>query len=167
MLPLEKSFFEKSWEKQQKVIPSKECLSLSRHYIAPENPLQCYREAKKMNVREECPELRGVGDKIRSVRVWRDLSQNQLSYRAGVSQKMISLYETGKQRPTIEILCRISKALSVDINSFLEWDLERKPLTVYVTEVVREPRCIEDPELLKRVLCESIDAISGQKDSEN
>ena len=39
-----------------------------------------------MNVREECPELRGVGDKIRSVRVWRDLSQNQLSYRAGVSQ---------------------------------------------------------------------------------
>lgn len=78
---------------------------------------------------------------------------------------MISLYETGKQRPTIEILCRISKALSVDINSFLEWDLERKPLTVYVTEVVREPRCIDDPELLKRVLCESIDAISGQKDS--
>ncbi len=120
-----------------------------------------------MNVREECLELRGVGDKIRAVRVWRDLSQNQLSYRAGVSQKMISLYENGKQKPTIEILVRISKALHVDINSFLEWELEQKPVTCYVTEVVREPRCIDDPELLKRVLCESIDAISGKKDDES
>ncbi|MBR5676919.1 MAG: helix-turn-helix transcriptional regulator [Paludibacteraceae bacterium] len=116
-----------------------------------------------MNVREECPELRGVGDKIRSVREWRDLSQNQLSYRAGVSQKMISLYETGKQKPTIEILVRISKALRVDINSFLEWNLEQKPVTCYVTEVVREPRCIEDPELLKRVICNSIDALTGER----
>ena len=164
MFPLEKIFFEKSWEKHQKVIPPKECLSLSDHYIASENPLHCNREEKKkMNVREECLELRGVGDKIRAVRVWRDLSQNQLSYRAGVSQKMISLYETGKQKPTIEILVRISKALRVDINSFLEWDLEQKPVTCYVTEVVREPRCIEDPELLKRVLCNSIDALTGEK----
>jgi len=44
---LEKSFFEKSWEKQQKVIPLKECLSLSDHYIASENPLQCNREEKE------------------------------------------------------------------------------------------------------------------------
>lgn len=114
-----------------------------------------------MRIREECPELEGVGPKIRAVRGFRDLSQNQLAYRTGISQKMISLYENGKQKPTIAVLVKISKALQVDINSFLEWDPETQPDTVFYTKIIHGPCWIDDPGLLKKIICDSIDAIAG------
>ena len=111
-----------------------------------------------MRNREGCAELRRVGIKLREIREMREMSQNQLAVRAEISQKMISLYENGKHRPTIEILVRISKALRVDINCFFEWDPGMRA-GCFPPEAANEACRIDDPGLLKKVICNSIDAL--------
>ena len=51
--------------------------------------------------------------KIREYRQNRDLTQKDLSLRAGISQGYLSALESNKKSPTYRNLCKIARALEV------------------------------------------------------
>ena len=71
-----------------------------------------------------------TGEKIRQIRKSKGLTQKRLGELCDpkINEVQIRLYELGKTNPKIETLCRISKALDVDVseltNIFELWDKE-------------------------------------------
>jgi transcriptional regulator with XRE-family HTH domain len=57
----------------------------------------------------------GVGQLLREWRTGRRLSQLELSVRAGVSARHLSFLETGRSRPTREMILRLAEELSVPL----------------------------------------------------
>jgi transcriptional regulator with XRE-family HTH domain len=55
-----------------------------------------------------------VGKNIRFIRRLRNMSQDDLAYEAHSERAYISNIERGKANPTIDVLDRISKALSIE-----------------------------------------------------
>ncbi|MBC3514905.1 helix-turn-helix domain-containing protein [Neobittarella massiliensis] len=69
-----------------------------------------------------------VGRNIKSLRKTRDLTQEDLAYRAKIEPRRISLIESGKANPTLDTMYRLATALGVDAsilfgrNLTFEWD---------------------------------------------
>src|ERR1041384_555910 len=61
--------------------------------------------------------MSGVGVLLREWRTGRRLSQLELSVRAGVSARHLSFLETGRSRPTREMILRLGGGLSVPLRS--------------------------------------------------
>lgn len=57
-----------------------------------------------------------VGENIRAIRQSRGIKQSALSIQADVSQKQLSLIESGKARPRLPVYLRIANALQVSVN---------------------------------------------------
>ena len=57
------------------------------------------------------PPASDIGSVIRELRVARELTQEELGRRAGLSMTYISLVETGKRNPTISAVARILAAV--------------------------------------------------------
>lgn len=66
------------------------------------------------------------GEKIKKVRLERNLSQKALGEQLGMSQQMIAQYESGKRQPKIETLGKIAMALSIPVGDLLG-DLDFTP----------------------------------------
>jgi len=64
--------------------------------------------------------LRNIGINIKSERLRKAISQEELADRCNISRNSISLIETGKINPTILRVIDISKVLDVDINSLIK-----------------------------------------------
>ncbi len=58
-------------------------------------------------------------ERLRNARLTAGLTQRELAIRVGLSDKSISIYESGKAYPPISNLLMISKELSRDIVYFL------------------------------------------------
>ena len=61
------------------------------------------------------------------LKVWREyrgVSQNELAEQIGISAGYLSQLETGKRTGTADVLARIARALSVDIEDLLTYDEE-------------------------------------------
>lgn len=56
-----------------------------------------------------------IGDKIRTVRRYRGMMQEELCLKAGVSRPLLSNIENGKANPTASILCKLIEALDCDL----------------------------------------------------
>ena len=56
-----------------------------------------------------------MGNKLREIRKRKGLSQAKLSELSKVHRVSISLYESGKKKPTIDSLMRLANALDVSI----------------------------------------------------
>lgn len=56
-----------------------------------------------------------VGEKIKSIRKLKKISQQELGNMLGVSQAMIAQYENGKRIPKIETLIKIAEALDLSL----------------------------------------------------
>lgn len=54
-----------------------------------------------------------LGDRLREVRVARNLTQAEVAQRAGISQPALSRIELGGGVPTLEMLDRIGRAIGV------------------------------------------------------
>ncbi|WP_433250825.1 helix-turn-helix domain-containing protein [Streptosporangium sp. CA-135522] len=54
-----------------------------------------------------------LGDRLREVRVARNLTQAEVARRAGISQPALSCIELGGGVPTLEMLDRIGRAMGV------------------------------------------------------
>ncbi|WP_232320109.1 helix-turn-helix domain-containing protein [Herbidospora daliensis] len=54
-----------------------------------------------------------LGDRLREVRVARNLTQAEVAARAGISQPALSRIELGGGIPTLEMLDRIGRAMGV------------------------------------------------------
>ena len=63
-----------------------------------------------------CPEM---GRKIKELRLLRGFSQSDLGNIVGVTFQQIQKYESGKNAISIDKLCAIAKALSVDVTVLL------------------------------------------------
>lgn len=66
------------------------------------------------------------GEYIYKLRTEKDLSQNQLGDLLGVSGKAVSKWETGKAKPHVEMLKKLSSELGVNIEMLLELPTETK-----------------------------------------
>lgn len=65
-------------------------------------------------------EEKTIGTVIRKYRKERGLTQKQLGALCGISEQNIGNYERGVRKPKIETLLKISKALEVPVNSFVD-----------------------------------------------
>ncbi len=59
---------------------------------------------------------------IREIREKQDLSQEKLSKLSGVSASHIGYIENGEREPTISVLCKIARALKVDIKDLFKYE---------------------------------------------
>ncbi|MEM7481231.1 MAG: helix-turn-helix transcriptional regulator [Acidobacteriota bacterium] len=66
------------------------------------------------------PVFDGLGKALRWLRAKQDKRQYQVAELAGITKAMLSAYETGKQRPSLETLEKIMEALSVDLSDLHE-----------------------------------------------
>ena len=81
---------------------------------------------------------RRLGANVRDLRVRRNLTQEKLGERAGLSYKFIGEVERGVSNPSIESIAAIAKALDTDIADLFggasraagTYDLSRKHLAV-------------------------------------
>ena len=78
--------------------------------------------------------LPGVGVTIRTFRQDAGFSQDDLADRMDVSTPYISMLESGKRYPSIEMLVRIAIALGVSPGAMLDQIAER-----YVRDAARSP----------------------------
>lgn len=60
-----------------------------------------------------------LGEALRLVRVYHDLSQTQLSYELGVSNSFLSEVESGKKVPSLEVLGKYSERFGIPMSSLL------------------------------------------------
>ena len=60
-----------------------------------------------------------LGDNIRKYRKANNLSQEELAERLGVSRQSISLWETGKTQPSIDMLANLASAVDVSVDALL------------------------------------------------
>ena len=60
--------------------------------------------------------------KIKEIRINRGLTQKELSKLSGISESYIGDLERNEKEPTISILCRIAKALEVDIKELFNYE---------------------------------------------
>ena len=74
------------------------------------------------------------GDKLRTLRTERGLSQRALAKQAGISPNSISLIERNEISPSIATLQSLATALSVRISYFFEEETEKKVLHIKAIE---------------------------------
>ncbi|MEM7049448.1 MAG: helix-turn-helix transcriptional regulator [Acidobacteriota bacterium] len=76
------------------------------------------------------PVFDGLGKALRWLRAKQDKRQYQVAESASITKAMLSAYETGKQKPSLETLEKIMEALGVDLADLHDALLivtERKP----------------------------------------
>ena len=61
-----------------------------------------------------------MGRRLQKLREERDLSRQELAERAHISREYVRKLEAGLQDPTVGILQRLAKALSVPVRELLE-----------------------------------------------
>ena len=61
------------------------------------------------------PALLGLGKALRWLRTKQDRRQYELAAAAGITKAMLSSYETGKQKPSLETLEKVLDALGADL----------------------------------------------------
>lgn len=71
-------------------------------------------------VMESRKRLKNIGINIKSERLRKGVSQEELAEKCDMSRNSISLIETGKINPTILRVIDITKALDIDINVLLK-----------------------------------------------
>lgn len=79
--------------------------------------------------------LRGLGERIRNLRVERDLTLAALSARSQISVGMLSHIERGKTSPSLKLLDRLRVALGVPLASFFEAHSDRSAEEGTITRV--------------------------------
>ncbi|KEF37754.1 putative transcriptional regulator [Schinkia azotoformans MEV2011] len=93
------------------------------------------------------------GKKIRDLRMKKGMSLTELAKLSGISKSYLSFIERGKQtNPSIEVIEKISKALSVDLQSLLTSNKLQKQ--------------IEPPNLDKEVIQLAIEMSNSNIDKE-
>lgn len=96
-----------------------------------------------------------VGDKIKDLRLKRELTQEQLAKDCGLSKNAIWNYENNKRSPSIDILKKIAKALDTNVYNLID---NNDTLTSKLLKLFEETICKGmDSENSLEVLCESID----------
>ncbi|MFI5880779.1 helix-turn-helix domain-containing protein [Streptomyces sp. NPDC051554] len=78
---------------------------------------------------------RAVGERIRTVRLHRELTQEQLANAIGIDRRSIHRYETARRDPSLSMLVRIADALNVPL-----WLLVSDSIELDLRDAVRDER---------------------------
>lgn len=79
-----------------------------------------------------------VGERLRTLRTLRGISQRELAKRCGVTHSSLSLIEQGKVSPSVSSLKKILDALPVSISAFFAGDEPSAPKAFYRAEELTE-----------------------------
>ncbi len=82
---------------------------------------------------------RSFAQSLREVRRLMDLTQEEMSKKLGVARASLSLYETGKQMPTIAFLERLYKATNIPFDALMGYSRSLEPCVP-----VRDPEMTMD-----------------------
>lgn len=63
---------------------------------------------------------------LRDIRLSKGITQEKLEEMTGLSQTLISAYETGKAFPSMKAILILSKALDIPFDKFAEWYQSRQ-----------------------------------------
>lgn len=63
--------------------------------------------------------MNNIGKNIRTLRIRKKLSQDQLAEVLHVTRQTVSNYETGRSRPDVEMLAALAQALDADVKELL------------------------------------------------
>jgi len=77
------------------------------------------KQTRKSNVPEFCIEL---GKHIRSLRQEKDISIEEIAYKAGLDSQNLRKYELGKQEMKVSMLKRIANAFGISTSELLSFD---------------------------------------------
>ena len=66
--------------------------------------------------------MRDIGKNIKDLRISKNLTQDELAEKLFVTRQTVSNYETGRTRPDIDSLMKISEVLETDIHTVLYGD---------------------------------------------
>lgn len=78
-----------------------------------------------------------LGEKIKSLRRGKNISQEELAAMLKINRNYLSRIETGKSDPTASVLKNIAKLFNVDLNSLLDInnaDIENSNKIKYIVE---------------------------------
>jgi transcriptional regulator with XRE-family HTH domain len=76
---------------------------------------------------------RRVGNRVRELRLLRELTQEELAERSGFSHKHVSLVELGKANAGIDTLSQLARSLSVDVSALFEPAHSRRTVALVTT----------------------------------
>lgn len=60
-----------------------------------------------------------LGEALRLIRVYHDMTQTQLSYELGISNSFLSELESGKKNPSLELLSKYGERFQIPLSSLL------------------------------------------------
>lgn len=78
---------------------------------------------------------KNLGRKIRNYRHIAGMTQEQLGGHSQITQNYLTLVESGKKKPTIEVVKRIAYALEVPLADFFEENPAPEPQPDYVKQI--------------------------------
>lgn len=89
-------------------------------------------------------EMAEFKDRIKKLRLSRDLTQDELSRKLGISRSTIGMYETGKREADYETLELIADFFNVDINYLTGWTDHSSALPMHPVNTVQKAQDICD-----------------------
>ena len=66
--------------------------------------------------------LVSIGNRVKTLRIYKGLSQDELARRIDFDRTYLSRVESGKQNVTVETLLKICEGLGVTIKEFFDFD---------------------------------------------
>lgn len=81
--------------------------------------------------KEKDPMIVQIGMRIQKYRIQRNLTQDQVAERAGISQKHLSRIEQGYHNPRFDMIIQIADALNVPTDAFAR-DLSDHDISVFL-----------------------------------
>ena len=69
-----------------------------------------------------------ANSKLKEVRERRGMSKSELGRRSGVTYQTILNIESGRNKPSFDVMVKISQALEVDLNSLVDTELLEEDL---------------------------------------
>jgi transcriptional regulator with XRE-family HTH domain len=63
--------------------------------------------------------LRALASRIKELRLERDISQEELAHRSGLSRTGMGFLETGKRWPRLDTLVRVADGLNITVDELL------------------------------------------------
>ena len=76
-----------------------------------------------------------IGEKIKSLRESEALTQEEIAVKVGVSKEFISMVESGKRNPSLEVLSKIASVFSKEASYFMDTKREDFALALRTAEV--------------------------------
>lgn len=63
--------------------------------------------------------MRDIGKNIKTLRIQKNMTQDELSEKLFVTRQTVSNYETGRSRPDVDMLANIAQVLETDVNTLI------------------------------------------------